>query len=54
LFDSAGVSSSLGEVPETFDRMGTNAVAFIRALGLKQVDVLGYLRAAVVDKEVKP
>src|ERR1700676_2531883 len=39
LFDNAGVSSSSGEVPTTFEEMGADAVAFIRALGLKQVDV---------------
>src|SRR5882672_7053525 len=35
LFNNAGVSSSSGEVPTTFDQMGTNAIAFIKALGLK-------------------
>jgi pimeloyl-ACP methyl ester carboxylesterase len=34
LFDNAGVSSSSGEVPTTIEQMGTNAVAFTRALGL--------------------
>ena len=28
LFNNAGVSSSSGEVPTTFEQMGTNAVAF--------------------------
>src|SRR6201986_3702441 len=40
LFNNAGVSSSSGEVPESIDEMGANAIAFIRALGLAQVDVL--------------
>jgi hypothetical protein len=34
LFNNAGVSSSFGEVPTTFEQMGANAVAFSRALGL--------------------
>src|SRR5258707_1598469 len=38
LFDNAGVSSSSGEVPTTFEQMAANAIAFIKALGLKQVD----------------
>src|SRR6204780_4540211 len=38
LFNNAGVSSSTGEVPTTFERMGANAIAFIKALGPKQVD----------------
>jgi pimeloyl-ACP methyl ester carboxylesterase len=42
LFDNAGVSSSSGEVPSTFADMGANAVAFINALGLAKVDVLGF------------
>jgi pimeloyl-ACP methyl ester carboxylesterase len=42
LFNNAGVSSSSGEVPTTFERMGADAIAFIKALGLKQVDVLGF------------
>jgi pimeloyl-ACP methyl ester carboxylesterase len=41
LFNNGGVSSSSGEVPTTFEEMGANAVAFIKALRLTQVDVLG-------------
>jgi pimeloyl-ACP methyl ester carboxylesterase len=33
LFNNAGVSSSSGEVPATFEEMGADAIAFIRALG---------------------
>src|ERR1700719_1270887 len=40
LFDNAGVSSSSGEVPTTFARMGANAIAFIKALGLKSLTYL--------------
>jgi hypothetical protein len=29
-------------VPTTFEQMGANAIAFIKALALKQVDVLGF------------
>ena len=42
LFNNAGVSSSSGEVPATFANMGANAIAFIKALGLSKVDVLGF------------
>src|SRR6267154_4004083 len=41
LFNNAGVSSSSGEVPTSIEGMGANAVAFIKALRLRQVDVLG-------------
>src|SRR6201989_3687997 len=52
LFDNAGVSSSSGEVPTTFERMGANAIAFIKALGLKQVDVLGFSIGGLVAQEI--
>src|SRR6266849_2880002 len=52
LFNNEGVSSSSGEVPTTFERMGANAIAFIKALGLKQVDVLGFSIGGVVAQEI--
>src|SRR6195256_1609654 len=36
LFNNAGVSSTSGEIPATFEQMGANAVAFTRALGLNK------------------
>src|SRR3981081_2704759 len=52
LFDNAGVSSSSVEVPTTFEEMGANAVAFIRALGLNEVDVLGFSIGGMVAQEI--
>jgi pimeloyl-ACP methyl ester carboxylesterase len=52
LFNNAGVSSSSGEVPTTFEEMGANAIAFIRALGLKRVDVLGFSIGGMVAQEI--
>jgi pimeloyl-ACP methyl ester carboxylesterase len=52
LFDNAGVASSSGEVPRTFAMMGTNAIAFIRALGLTEVDVLGLSIGGFVTQEI--
>ena len=42
LFDNAGISSSSGEVPNSIEGMAANAAAFIRAVGLTQVDLLGF------------
>jgi pimeloyl-ACP methyl ester carboxylesterase len=47
-----GVSSSSGEVPATFQGMGANAVAFIKALGLEKVDVLGFSIGGFVAQEI--
>src|SRR6202049_4005993 len=52
LFKNAGVSSSFGEVPTTFEQMGANAVAFTRALGLNKVDVLGFSIGGMVAQEI--
>src|SRR5580700_9180523 len=52
LFNNAGVSSSSGEVPTTFEQMGANAVAFSRALGLAKVDVLGFSIGGFVAQEI--
>src|SRR5439155_6180768 len=52
LFDNAGVSSSSGEVPTTFEGMGANAIAFIKALGLKQVDLFGFSIGGMVVQEI--
>ena len=41
LFNNAGVSSSSGETPPDFQTMGANAIAFVRALDLTQINVLG-------------
>jgi pimeloyl-ACP methyl ester carboxylesterase len=52
LFNNAGVSSSSGEVPTTVQVMGANAVAFITALGLPKVDVLGFSIGGFIAQEV--
>jgi pimeloyl-ACP methyl ester carboxylesterase len=52
LFNNAGVSSSSGEVPSTFEKMGANAVAFIEALGLTKIDVLGFSIGGFVAQEI--
>src|SRR5580704_737494 len=52
LFDNAGVSSSSGEVSTTIEDMAANAVAFVKALGLKTVDVLGFSIGGFVAQEI--
>jgi pimeloyl-ACP methyl ester carboxylesterase len=42
LFNNAGISNTSGEVPTSVEEMAVNAAAFIRALGLAKVDVLGF------------
>ena len=42
LFDNAGVAGTTGDTPNTIEAMADHAVAFVGALGLSQVDVLGF------------
>src|SRR4030095_6518605 len=41
-FNNRGVGGSKGTTPDTVDDMATDAVAFIRALGLSKTDLLGF------------
>src|ERR1700690_544809 len=52
LFNNAGVSSSSGQVPASFQEMGANAIAFIGALGLNKADVLGFSIGGMVAQEI--
>ena len=41
-FDNRGVGASGGKVPHTVEEMARDAIAFIRAMGLEKVDLLGF------------
>jgi pimeloyl-ACP methyl ester carboxylesterase len=42
LFNNAGISTTSGDVPASIEEMAANAAAFMKALGLAKVDVLGF------------
>src|SRR5260370_31683308 len=48
LFNNAGVASSTGETPNTIDAMSDHVAAFVNALGLTQIDVLGFFSGGYV------
>ena len=48
LFNNAGISSTSGDVPESIEEMAANAAAFIKALGLTKVDVLGFSMGGLI------
>jgi pimeloyl-ACP methyl ester carboxylesterase len=52
LFNNAGISSSSGQAPTTVQEMGANVIAFIKALGLCKVDVLGFSIGGMVAQEI--
>ena len=47
-FDNRGVGASGGSTPNTIEAMAHDAVAFIRALGLEQVDLLGFSMGGMI------
>ncbi|SDP29163.1 Pimeloyl-ACP methyl ester carboxylesterase [Paenibacillus sp. yr247] len=52
LFDSAGIGLSSGEVAESFFETGEYAITFIEALGLKQVDLIGFSMGGYIAQVV--
>jgi pimeloyl-ACP methyl ester carboxylesterase len=52
LFDNAGISSTSGEVLTWVEEMAANAAAFIKALGLAEVDVLGFSLGGLIAQEL--
>jgi pimeloyl-ACP methyl ester carboxylesterase len=51
-FDNAGVGRSTGTTPDTFEQMARDAIAFIGAMGLSQVDLLGFSIGSLVAQQV--
>ncbi len=48
LFENAGIGRSSGTVPDTMAGMAAHVLAFVDALGLTQVDVLGFSLGGVL------
>ena len=52
LFNNAGISTTSGEVSASVEEMARNAAAFIKALGLAKVDVLGFSLGGFVAQQL--
>ena len=52
LFDNAGVGASGGKTPPTVAEMTKHFVAFCRALGLKQIHVVGFSLGGMIGQQV--
>lgn len=52
LFNNSGVASSSGETPNTIDAMAEHAADFVSALGLSQIDLLGFSIGGYVAQEL--
>lgn len=52
LFDNKGVGETNGQTPEAITEMAQDAATFIHALGLNQVDLLGFSIGGMVVQEL--
>ncbi len=52
LFDNAGVGASGGKTPYTVAEMTRHCVAFCRALGLKQIHVVGFSLGGMIGQQL--
>jgi pimeloyl-ACP methyl ester carboxylesterase len=52
VFDNRGIGASGGSTPDTIEAMARDAIAFIRALGFKQVDLLGFSLGGMVSQVI--
>jgi pimeloyl-ACP methyl ester carboxylesterase len=53
-FDTAGVGGSTGKTPSTITQMARDAIAFLEALELDAVDLLGFSIGSFVAQEIAP
>jgi pimeloyl-ACP methyl ester carboxylesterase len=51
-FDNAGVGGSTGTTPDTIEQMARDALAFLTALQLGQVDLLGFSIGSFVAQQI--
>ena len=51
-FDNAGVGATTGSTPNTVEAMAHDAIAFIEAMGLQPVDLLGFSLGSFVAQEI--
>jgi pimeloyl-ACP methyl ester carboxylesterase len=52
LFDNAGIGSSGGETPSTVLEMARHVLAFCRALGLKEIDAVGFSLGGMIVQQL--
>ena len=51
-FDNRGVGASSGSTPNTIEAMAKDTVAFIRALGLEEVDLFGFSMGGMIAQVI--
>ena len=52
LFDLSGVGLSEGETPDNIEDMATQTISFIKALGYKKVNLLGFSMGSFISQQI--
>jgi len=52
MFDNRGVGATTGSTPNTIQAMARDAVTFVRALGLTEVDLLGFSMGGMIAQVI--
>ena len=51
-FDNVGVAASTGRTPNTVEAMANDAIAFIEAMNLERIDLLGFSIGSFIAQEI--
>src|SRR6476660_4192464 len=51
-FDNVGVAATTGMTPNTIEAMATGAIAFIEAMNLERIDLLGFSIGSFIAQEI--
>ncbi|GKT20748.1 alpha/beta hydrolase [Acidovorax sp. SUPP3334] len=51
-FDNRGVGASTGSPPHSIEEMADDAIAFIKAMGFRQVDLVGFSMGGMIAQEI--
>jgi pimeloyl-ACP methyl ester carboxylesterase len=51
-FDNAGVAATTGTTPNTVEAMANDAIAFIEAMNLERIDLLGFSIGSFIAQEI--
>lgn len=52
LLDNKGIGASEGEAPSSIESMATDTIAFIKALGFKKVNLLGFSMGGFIAQQI--
>ena len=52
VFDNRGIGASSGSPSNTMEQMADDAVTFVKAMGLKQVDLFGFSMGGMITQEI--